>query len=90
MPPVALIEVINPPGPSGWPEADKLFEKYYRSPHARRQAGTGLGLFLARQLARVMGGNVEYEPQDGCIRFVVRIPLEAIQAKPDRPESDLG
>ena len=86
----AHIEVINPPGPSGWPEADKLFEKYYRSPHARRQAGTGLGLFLARQLARVMGGNVDYAPQDGHIRFVVRIPLEAIKASPDNPDSHLG
>lgn len=89
MPPVAHIEVINPPGPSGWPEADKLFEKYYRGPHARRQAGTGLGLFLARQLARVMGGNVDYEPQDGLIRFVVRIPLAASKTRPDSPESHL-
>ena len=90
IPPIALIEVINPPGPSGWPEADKLFEKYYRSPHARRQAGTGLGLFLERQLAQVLGGHVDYEPQDGCIRFVVRIPLEAINATPVSPESHLG
>lgn len=90
VPPVAHIEVINPPGPSGWPEADKLFEKYYRSPHARRQAGTGLGLFLARQLARLMGGDVDYAPQDGHIRFVVRIPLEAITPRPGSPESHLG
>ena len=76
MPELAQIEVINLPGPAGWPEADKVFDKYYRSAHARRQAGTGLGLFLARNLAQVMGGNVDYAPQDGFIRFVFQIPLK--------------
>lgn len=77
----AHIEVMNPPGPAGWPEADKVFEKYYRSPHARRQTGTGLGLFLSRNLAQVMGGHVDYAPLEGCIRFVVRIPLEAANGR---------
>ena len=74
-PPAVHIEVINSVGPSGWPDESKVFDKYYRSPHARRQAGTGLGLFLARNLSRVMGGDVDYLPRDGLIRFVVRIPL---------------
>lgn len=36
------IAVSNVPGSAGWPDADKVFQKYYRSPQARRQAGTGL------------------------------------------------
>lgn len=89
-PPVAHIEVMNPPGPAGWPEAEKIFDKYYRSPHARRQAGTGLGLFLARNLAQVLGGHVDYAPVEGCIRFVVRIPLEAANSSLAIPEAHLG
>jgi signal transduction histidine kinase len=88
--PFVLIEVINLPGTAGWPDADKVFEKYYRSPHARRQAGTGLGLFLARNLAQVLGGDVDYSPQEGCIRFVVRLPLEVISTRLGGQESDLG
>jgi K+-sensing histidine kinase KdpD len=68
------IEVINAPGIAGWPEADKVFQKYYRSPHARRQAGTGLGLFLVRNLMHILGGRIDYAPDDSAIRFVVELP----------------
>jgi signal transduction histidine kinase len=68
------IEVINAPGIAGWPEADKVFQKYYRSPHARRQAGTGLGLFLVRNLMHILGGRIDYAPDDSAIRFVVKLP----------------
>jgi signal transduction histidine kinase len=89
-PSFARIEIINSPGPAGWPDADKLFEKYYRSPHARRQAGTGLGLFLARNLTQVLGWNLDYAPHEGCIRFVVQIPLEMVITGPDIPKAHLG
>ena len=89
-PPAVHIEVINAVGPSGWPDERKVFDKYYRSPHARRQAGTGLGLFLVRNLSRVMGGDVDYLPQDGFIRFVVRIPLVPANNVPKGAASNLG
>ena len=71
---VLQLEVSNSPGVAGWPEADKVFQKYYRSPHARRQAGTGLGLFLVRSLMHVLGGRIDYAPNDSAIRFVVQLP----------------
>jgi signal transduction histidine kinase len=71
---VLQIEVSNSPGIAGWPEADKVFEKYYRSPHARRQAGTGLGLFLVRNLMHILGGRIDYAPNDSAICFVVQLP----------------
>jgi signal transduction histidine kinase len=40
-----LWQVSNEAGPAGLPQAERLFEKYYRSPQARRPAGSGLGLF---------------------------------------------
>ncbi len=68
------LEVSNSPGNAGWPEADKVFEKYYRSPHARRQAGTGLGLFLVRNVVDILGGRIDYAPSNSEIRFVVQLP----------------
>lgn len=41
-------------------ELDKIFEPFYRSPHAvaAHVRGTGLGLFLARHVANAMGGRL--------------------------------
>lgn len=71
----ATLEVRNRPGAAGWPDANRLFDKYYRSPHARRQAGTGLGLFLARNLMQTLGGQIRYAPDDEQLRFVVTLPI---------------
>ena len=72
---VACLTVSNWPGAAGWPEPDKVFDKYYRSPHARRQAGSGLGLFLVRNLVQVLGARIDYAPDAQHIRFVVRLPV---------------
>lgn len=69
-------DVGNLPGTAGWPEANQMFEKYYRSPHARRQAGTGLGLYLVRNLVQVLGGQIEYIPNATHVHFVVCLPCQ--------------
>lgn len=74
------LEVSNAPGRAGWPEATQVFDKYYRSPHARRQAGTGLGLYLVRNLMQVMGGRIDYAPTQDAVRFVLQLPLDAAPA----------
>ena len=68
------IEVRNLPDPAGWPDGAQVFEKYYRSPHARRQAGTGLGLYLVRNLVQTLGGEIRYEPNNMWIQFVIELP----------------
>lgn len=73
--PQACLAVSNLPGNSGWPEADKIFEKYHRGPYARRLAGTGLGLYLVRNIMSVLQGQIHYLPQAQRIRFVVTLPL---------------
>ena len=70
-----LIEVRNLPGQSGWPDTARLFEKYYRSPKAKRQSGTGLGLFLSQKLTRLLDGELLYQPDETWVRFVVDLPL---------------
>ena len=66
--------ISNTVGKSGWPDKDKLFTKYYRAPGAQRQAGTGLGLYLVRNLLHKLGGRVDYKPEGNHVRFVLTLP----------------
>lgn len=61
-------------GPAGLPSADRLFEKYYRSPHARRLSGSGLGLFLVKGLLDLLQGTIHYEAQDDHAVFSIWVP----------------
>ncbi len=48
----------------------------------RRQGGTGIGLPLARGIARLMGGDIQVESSPGSgSRFVVRLPWRAGEAR---------
>ena len=54
-------------------QRERIFEPYVRL--TERTAGTGLGLHLARELARAMGGEVRLEPGDGPgATFVLELP----------------
>jgi signal transduction histidine kinase len=39
-------------------EAGRLFDRFYRAAHTTEVRGSGLGLSLARELARAMGGDL--------------------------------
>ncbi len=39
-------------------DPERVFEKYWRDPHARSRRGAGLGLWLSRNAARAMGGDL--------------------------------
>jgi signal transduction histidine kinase len=53
----------------------RIFERFYRGDRSRSEAGTGLGLSLARTIARAHGGDVTVEssPQEGSV-FGVTLP----------------
>jgi signal transduction histidine kinase len=72
------LRISNPPGPSGWPDPQQVFDKYYRSPHAQRQAGTGLGLYIVSSVMDKLGGSIAYAPTADDILFVVHLPLQAV------------
>jgi signal transduction histidine kinase len=65
-------EVSN--GGPGIPEEvrEKIFEPFFTT----RQQGTGLGLPLARKIARAHGGDLLHEPDPERTRFVLLLPLE--------------
>lgn len=48
-------------------EASKLFDKFYRIQNDKTKgiSGTGLGLFIVKQLVEKMGGNISFETEEG-------------------------
>jgi signal transduction histidine kinase len=68
------IIISNRPSAALWPDAERVFTKYYRSAGAEAQSGTGLGLYLVRTLARLVGGDCFYVPDDKYIRFELWLP----------------
>ena len=56
--PGVVLRVANPVGPAGRPDPAQVFQKYHRGGHARRQTGSGLGLYLSRRLALRLGGQL--------------------------------
>jgi signal transduction histidine kinase len=76
--PCAEVKVLDrgPGVPRG--SEEKIFEKFYRAHDSLSSGvqGSGLGLTLARQIARAHGGDVVYETRDGggsC--FCLRLPV---------------
>jgi len=65
--------ISNAPGQAGWPDPDKLFDKFYRAPHAQRQAGTGLGLYIVSNVMEKLGGSVAYTPSENRLMFTVTL-----------------
>jgi hypothetical protein len=54
---------------------DRLFQRFAAD---GRRAGTGLGLFIVRELARAHGGDAFYEANpDGGARFVLCLPPDS-------------
>ena len=66
--------IANRPGKAGWPEPEKVFEKYYRHASAREYTGSGLGLYLSAHLAEQLGGKLNYRPTNCEIAFELWIP----------------
>lgn len=53
----------------------RVFERFYRADPARAPGGAGLGLSIARQIARAHGGEIEARSKPGKgSAFVLRIP----------------
>lgn len=52
---------------------ERLFSPFYRIPGSCATKGSGLGLALARQIARRHGGDVVYDPERGS-SFTVSLP----------------
>lgn len=70
-----LLRICNAVGTTGLPDAQQLFDKFYRSPTAASQSGSGLGLYLSHHLAEMLGAQLAYHPRDNAVEFTLWIPL---------------
>ena len=60
-------------------DRERIFEKFFRLDPAQRSGvgGTGLGLYIARELTQRMGGRIGLLPRDRGTAFFVDVPLAA-------------
>jgi PAS domain S-box-containing protein len=60
------------------PEAhERLFQQFYRAPNVQGVPGIGVGLFVAKQILNLHGGDISVSSAEGCgSTFTVRLPLE--------------
>ena len=75
--PAIRLRVCNRIGRAGVPDVERVFDKYYRADAARSVPGTGLGLYLVKSFAEMMGGTIACEadataPQTIC--FTLCLP----------------
>ena len=104
--PGAIAISVRDHGPGISPEhRSKAFERFVQLDQSstRRQGGTGLGLYLCRQLATLLGGRLELDdtPGGGCT-FTLVLPIDhdrttsadqshrAIADEQDERHDDLG
>lgn len=82
----AIIEVHDEGVGIDEQQADEVFDKFVRldNPLSVQEGGTGLGLFLVKQIALAHGGSVTVQPspRQGTV-FTLKIPLK----KPQRRRS---
>lgn len=60
------------------PEEDRplLFDRFHRVEKSRTTAGSGLGLSLAREIARAHGGDLVLDPEaENTVAFTLTLPL---------------
>lgn len=70
----ASVLVTNLIGLAGVPDAERVFQKYYRAKKAEGKSGSGLGLYLTAGIADLLGGVVSFRSVDSRIEFELWLP----------------
>lgn len=71
--------------------AESIFAPFEQAPNSASRGGTGLGLFISRRLARLMGGDLTLEPARGAgahFRLSLVAARAAQQEMRDDPSAD--
>ena len=54
-------------------DPNQIFDKYYRDTESKRQRGSGLGLWLSKKLAELLGGDLVYSQQNKQVKFQLKL-----------------
>jgi len=68
--------VSNVIGQAGVPDPEHVFDKYYRAPGAQSKSGSGLGLYLSKHIAQLLGGDLVFVAAARSLYFEVRLPRQ--------------
>ena len=69
------LAISNRVMPDSLPDADKVFERFYRAQTAYKLSGAGLGLFIVKALTEAISGKIAYQAIDETlVRFQVTFP----------------
>lgn len=55
-------------------DPDRIFEKFYRGSAASGTSGTGLGLFICREIATIVGGDIRASLTGNTVTFTLWLP----------------
>lgn len=60
-------------------ELKNLFERFYKKDQSRSRVseGSGLGLAIAKSIVDLQSGDIRAEYEDGIVRFIISLPIEA-------------
>ena len=70
-----MITVENKVGMLETPDEKYIFSKYYRGVMANHVSGSGLGLYLVKSMALLLGGELVYTTLNNHVKFKLWIPL---------------
>ena len=81
----AVLEVTNTGIPIAPEDRERVFDRFYRADKSRSREieGSGLGLSLAREIARAHGGELSLERSEPhATTFALTLPLAAAPVTP--------
>ena len=70
-----ILSVSNPYQEGASEDYERFFERFYRGDisHSSKRSGYGIGLSMARDMARLMKGSLDVSYKDGVITFSVSL-----------------
>jgi signal transduction histidine kinase len=68
------LHVCDSGGPIPPEDVDRIFKPFERGRGPEHPKSVGLGLAVARRLARLMDGDLTYRRAEGMTRFVLSLP----------------
>lgn len=68
------ITISNPVQQDLAPDPQSVFQRFYRHPLAQKTRGSGLGLYICKELCTLLGGQIEYQYINNEAIFVIELP----------------